>query len=191
MNSKRPPLQELLERREEEVINGAEVLAAFVQAELEEDQLPLLHFPGPLDNQGGFLQGDKGQSLSPGRAAWSLSTLASDTQRPLGVQAAALTGKPTAPRPAASKLPAGQTRLVRRRRPACRPVLRPGAFLSTGPKPEPSAAHPLSTLLIDWLNYRSSLFTKDDHFHLLRVQIFSSSLLLLTLFPTSFVIWKL
>lgn len=68
MNSKRPPLQELLERREEEVINGAEVLTTLVQAELEEDQLPLFHFPGPLDNQGRFLQRDKGQSLSPGRA---------------------------------------------------------------------------------------------------------------------------
>lgn len=47
-----PPLHELLEGGEEEVVNGTEVLAALVQAELEEHQLPLLHFLWPLDNQG-------------------------------------------------------------------------------------------------------------------------------------------
>lgn len=57
-------MQELLEGREEEVVDGAEVLAALVQAELEEDQLPLLHLPGPLHHQGGFLQRHKGRGLS-------------------------------------------------------------------------------------------------------------------------------
>lgn len=59
-------MQELLEGGEEEVIDGAEVLAALVQAELEEDQLPLLHVPGPAHDQGGFLQRPQGQRLSPG-----------------------------------------------------------------------------------------------------------------------------
>lgn len=52
MNSPQPPLHELPERGEEEIVNGTEVLVALVQAELEEHQLPLLHFLGPLDNQG-------------------------------------------------------------------------------------------------------------------------------------------
>lgn len=52
MDVGQPPLHELLEGGEEEVVNGTEVLAALVQAELEEHQLPLLHFLWPLDNQG-------------------------------------------------------------------------------------------------------------------------------------------
>lgn len=61
----RPPEQELLEGGEQEVIDGAEVLAALVQAELQEDQLPLLHVPGPAHDQGGFLRRHRGQRLSP------------------------------------------------------------------------------------------------------------------------------
>lgn len=60
----RPPEQELLEGGEQEVIDGAEVLAALVQAELQEDQLPLLHVPGPAHDQGGFLRRHRGQRLS-------------------------------------------------------------------------------------------------------------------------------
>jgi hypothetical protein len=52
LNSEQPPLHELPERREEEVVYGTEVLIALVQAKLEEHQLSLLHFLGPLDNQG-------------------------------------------------------------------------------------------------------------------------------------------
>lgn len=74
-DSGRPPVQELLEGREEQVVDGAEVLAALVQAELEEDQLPLLHFPGPPHDQGGFLQRHRGQNLSRGGAGWLLLSL--------------------------------------------------------------------------------------------------------------------
>lgn len=37
MNCEEPPLHELLERGEEEVVDGAEVLVALVQAELEKN----------------------------------------------------------------------------------------------------------------------------------------------------------
>lgn len=67
----RPPEQELLEGGEQEVIDGAEVLAALVQAELQEDQLPLLHVPGPAHDQGGFLRRHRGQRLSPSAAGRS------------------------------------------------------------------------------------------------------------------------
>lgn len=52
MNSEQPPLHELPEGGEEEIVDGTEVLVALVQAELEEYQLPLLHFLGPLDDEG-------------------------------------------------------------------------------------------------------------------------------------------
>lgn len=59
-------MQELLERGEEEVIDGAEVLTALVQTELQEDQLPLLHFPGPPHDEGGFLRRHKGHISAVG-----------------------------------------------------------------------------------------------------------------------------
>lgn len=77
-----PPLQELLERREEEVIDGTEVLATLIQAELEEDQLPLLHFPGSLHDQGGFLQRDKGQNQPCGSPACGPRDTEGDQQTP-------------------------------------------------------------------------------------------------------------
>lgn len=64
MDPGRPPAHELLERGEEQVVDGTEVLVALAQAELQEHQLPLPHVLWPLDNQGRLLRGDKSQSLS-------------------------------------------------------------------------------------------------------------------------------